>query len=221
VRVPATQTSYTFTGMAAGSYTGTVAATNADGTSAYSVASKSVTLAAAPKVTKVTATATSATAVKVSWTMADPANRAVLVVTLKKSGKTVATKQLWSDAGPATFTGLAGATSYTASVVVKGATKTVSDTVRTPASKVRSHAVSIQGKAKVGKVLTVNLHRASWSKGTHFAYVWTANGKRVGKGAKLKLTGKLAKKRIVVHVTGSIKGWKSSTVTSKAVVVKR
>ena len=121
-----------------------------------------------------------------------------------------------------TFTGLTGATSYDVSVAPVGGTAAAGTTVRTPAQqKVRSHAVQIRGKAKVRGTLTVNLHRDAWTSATTFRYQWLVGGKVVGTRAKLKLTPKLAGKKVTVRVTGTSGDRAPATVTSKAVRVTR
>ena len=77
------------------------------------------------------------------------------------------------------------------------------------------------GAAKVGRTVSVDLHAGSWSAGTRFTYAWLANGKVVGHAAKLRLTPKLVGKKVSVRVTGTHGDWTPSTVTSKAVRVKR
>jgi hypothetical protein len=168
----------------------------------------------------VIASAPSWSQVQVRWTTGS--ERFVLQVDLSRAGRVVASSQAWSDA-PAgiVFSGLDGGTDYQVSITPVGGTGPVTATVRTPARpKVGTHAVQIKGAAKVGRTLSVNLHAGSWSAGTRFSYVWLANGKVVGHGARLRLTSKLKGKRVIVRVTGSRGDWTPSLVTSKAVKVK-
>ena len=219
--VAGTATSHTFTALAPGAYTGSVAATNVNGTSGYSAASATASVLAAPAIAQVSATAPSWSEVRVTWT-ANGADRFVLEATLRRDGRVVATRQAWSDEAGVTFTGLTGATSYDVSVAPVGGTAAAGTTVRTPAQqKVRSHAVQIRGKAKVRGTLTVNLHRDAWTSATTFRYQWLVGGKVVGTRAKLKLTPKLAGKKVTVRVTGTSGDRAPATVTSKAVRVTR
>lgn len=214
-------TSHTFTGVAAGDYTATVAATNVNGTSPFSSASPEATVLPAPTVDRVTATAPAWSQVQVRWTTTGT-ERFVLQVALTRAGRTVATRQVWSDAAPVSFTGLAAATSYGVTVTPVGGDAGTSTTVRTPARpKVVSHAVQVKGQAKVGKTLSVNLHQGDWSAGTRFTYRWLVNGKVVATSAKLKLKAAHAGKKVTVRVTGTKGDWTPATVTSKAVKVKR
>jgi hypothetical protein len=74
----------------------------------------------------------------------------------------------------------------------------------------------ITGKAKVGRTLMA--HHGAWTKGTKLAYQWFANGKKVQGATKshLHLTKALKGKKISVHVTGSLKGYRSATKASAA-----
>ncbi|WGL51714.1 glycoside hydrolase family 92 protein [Nocardioides sp. BP30] len=221
VTVPAGTTSHTFKNVAGGDYKAAVAAINAIGTSAYT-SSQSFTVLPQASVTKVSAQALSWSQVRVGWTATTASVPSVLKVTLSRNGRTVATQQVWSDVGHAVFTGLAGGTAYRATVGVLDGGATLGADVRTPAQPhVRSHAVKITGKARVGSRLKVHLSRGSWSAGTHFTYEWTVNGKKVGTGAKLKVKATYAGKRIKVKVTGSSSGLLPTVVTSAAVKVRR
>lgn len=216
-----TATSHTFTGVAPGDYTATVAATNVNGTSPFSAASATATVLPAPTVSRVVANAPSWSQVQVRWTTTG-AERFVLRVALTRAGRVVASRQVWSDASSLRFTGLTGATSYAVSVTPVGATTPVTTTVRTPARpKVKAHAVQVKGVAKVRRTLTVNLHKGSWSPGTRFSYQWRVAGKVVGTGARLKLKPAFAGKKVTVRVTGKRGDWLPTSVTSKAVKVKR
>jgi hypothetical protein len=74
----------------------------------------------------------------------------------------------------------------------------------------------IKGTAKVGKKLSIT--KGKWSSGTTFTYRWYASGKAIkgATGATLKLTKKLAGKKITVKVTGWKSGYTKATFTSKA-----
>lgn len=214
-------TSHSFEGLAAGAYTATVAATNVNGTSAFSAASPEATVLAAPTVETVTATAPSWSQVQVRWTTSG-AERFVLQVALTRAGRVVATRQAWSDATSVAFTGLTAATSYGVSVTPVGGEQGASTTVRTPARpKVASHAVQVKGQARVGRTLRVDLHAQDWSAGTRFSYQWLVGGKVVATTAKLKLTPGFAGRKVTVRVTGTKGDWTPATVRSKAVKVKR
>ncbi|KQW48499.1 hypothetical protein ASC77_07020 [Nocardioides sp. Root1257] len=219
--VAGTETSHTFSGLAAGDYSAYVAARNVNGRSSFSPVSATATVLPAPTVSGVTATAPSWSQVKVAWTTTG-STRFVLEVQLSRAGKVIATRQAWSDASDVVFTGLDAATAYQATVAPVGGSVAATAAVRTPARpKVASHAVQVKGVAKVGKRLAVNLHAGSWSAGTRFSYVWLANGKVVGRAATLRLTPGLKGKKVAVRVTGAHGDWTPSTVTSKAVKVKR
>ncbi|GAA4739844.1 glycoside hydrolase family 92 protein [Nocardioides endophyticus] len=220
VEVAGTEKSHTFTGLAAGDYSAYVAARNVNGRSNFSRASATATVLPVPTVSQVTASAPSWSQVRVRWTAGS--ERFVLQVELSHAGRVVAISQAWSDAPDGVvFSGLAGGTDYQVSITPVGGAGPVTATVRTPVRpKVATHAVQITGAAKVGRTLSVNLHAGAWSTGTRFSYVWLANGKVVGHGAKLKLTPKLKGKRVIVRVTGTRGDWTPGTVTSKAVKVK-
>lgn len=221
VTVPASTTSYTFTDVDGGDYQAHLAAVNAIGASDYA---SSQIVAVLPKatITGVSVSTPAWSQVKVRWTTTGNANPSVLLVTLTHGGRTVATRQVWSNLGQTVFTGLAGGTAYRATVGVLNGAEPVGADVTTPAQpRVHTHAVQVKGTAKVGKTLRVALHGGSWTSGSRFTYVWTANGKTVGTGAKLKLKAKLAGKRIKVTVVGSHAGLRSASVTSKAVRVRR
>lgn len=219
--VAATRSEHTFTGLAAGDYTATVAAVNVNGRSSLSRDSATVTVLQPPTVTRVAATAPSWSRVAVRWTAAG-SQRFVLQAVLRQGGRVVGTRQAWSDAAGVTFTGLAARTTYQVSVAPVGGSTAATGTVRTPSRpKVAAHAVQVKGKAKVGRTLSVNLHRGSWSPGTRFTYRWMSGGKVVGKGARLRLTGRLAGTRVTVRVTGSHADWTPTTVTSRPVRVAR
>lgn len=223
VTVPATATSHTFTDVAPGTYTATVAAVNAIGASASSLASPAVTVVVSPRVSEVTAAATSSSRVVVGWTVTGTTEPVVLTVALTYRGAVVTSKQVRSDVASTTFADLVAATTYGVSVgVLDGADAPTTATVRTLAApKVTSHAVQITGKPKLNGRLAVALHKAAWSAGTRFTYVWLVGGKKVGQAATLKVTRAMLGKRVTVRVTGSHAGWTSATVTSKAVKVKR
>jgi predicted alpha-1,2-mannosidase len=221
VEVPGTETSHTFTGLAARDYAAYVAATNANGRSAFSTISATATVLPAT-VSRVITSAPSWSQVRVRWTT--PASTPfVLQVTLRRGGKVVGTRQAWSNASAGVlFTGLAAGTAYQASVTPVGGTTTVTTTVRTPARpKVKAAAIQVKGKAKVGKTLSVNLHAGAWSAGTRFSYTWLVNGKVVGHGGTLKLKAKFKGKKVSVRVTGTRGDWIATTVSSKAVKVKK
>ncbi|WP_134738324.1 GH92 family glycosyl hydrolase [Nocardioides sp. 503] len=221
VEVPGSPTEHTFTGLAAGDYSASVAAVNVNGRSSFSRDSVTATVLEPPTVTRVSATAPSWSRVDVRWT-AGGSQRCVLQVILRQGGRVVGTRQAWSDAAGVSFTGLVGATTYQASVAPLGGTSTVSGTVRTPSRpKVASHAVQIRGKAKVGRTLSVTLHAGSWSPGTRFTYQWRSGGKVIGTGARLRLPGRLAGARVTVRVTGRHGDWTPTTVTSGPVRVTR
>jgi len=94
------------------------------------------------------------------------------------------------------------------SVVSAATGKVAAGTLTAPTPKV-------QGKAKVGKVLTAKPGR--WTPGARLTYRWFANGKRIGgaTSAKLRLTGKLGHQRITVRVTGRLTGYTTVTRTSR------
>ncbi|MFB9315528.1 glycoside hydrolase domain-containing protein [Nocardioides plantarum] len=221
-QVEGTATSHTFTGLAAGTYTATVAATNVAGTSPASPVSERVTVLPAPTVTKVTATAQTWSQVQVGWRTTAGSERFVVKVSLTRGGRVVASRQAWSDASGVRFTGLAAATSYGVSVTPVGGDTAARTTVRTPARpKVVAHAVQIKGKAKVGATLSVDVHHSSWSSGTRFAYQWRVEGKIVGWTSRLKVKSSFAGRKITVRVTGTRGDWTPTAVTSKAVRVAR
>lgn len=220
-RVAGTATSHAFPGLAAGGYTATVSATNAVDSSRVSMPSARATVLAAPRVTRVSASAPTWSQVQVRWT-ASAAERFVLQVSLSRAGRVVASRQVWSDAGAVTFTGLAASTAYQVRVGAVGGTSAAAATVRTSVRpKVRAAAVRITGKPRVRAVVKVNLRRASWSPGTRFGYQWRVNGKVVGTGPRLRLKPGFAGKRVTVRVTGTRGDWRPTTVTSKAVRVRR
>lgn len=220
-QVAGTATSHTFNGVRAGDYSATVAATNVNGTSPFSAASPEATVLAAPTVGSVSATAPSWSQVDVRWTTTGT-ERFVLEVSLLRAGQVVATRQAWSDEAGVTFASLAAGTSYQVQVTPVGGTASASTAVLTPARpKVRAATVTVKGKAKVGRVLTVNLRKAAWTTGAKLAVQWRVDGKVVGKGAKLKLRSAYAGKKVTVRVTGTFGDWTPTTVTSKAVKVKR
>lgn len=221
VDVAGTATSHTFADLAAGEYTATVAATNVNGTSSSSAPSETATVLAGPAITRVTATAPAWSQVRVGWTTAG-SERVVLQVAVRRAGRVVASRQVWSDNPAVLFTGLAASTTYQVEVGEVGGATPVATTVRTPARpRVKAHAVQITGRAKVGATVRVNLHAGSWSTGTRFTYQWRLGGRVVGTGATLKLRAAYAGKRLTVRVTGSRGDWTPATVTSKAVPVKR
>ncbi|GAA4699328.1 hypothetical protein [Nocardioides conyzicola] len=73
----------------------------------------------------------------------------------------------------------------------------------------------IQGKAKVGRILTAKPGR--WTPGVRLTYRWFANGKRISgaTSSRLRLTRKLDHKRITVQVTGRLTGYATVTRTSR------
>lgn len=213
--------SHTFPGLAAGDYTATVAATNVNGTSNVSTPSARATVVAAPTVIRATATAPAWSQVQVRWTATGP-QRFVLQVSLSRAGRVVASRQVWSDTTGVTFAGLAAGTSYQVRVGVVGGTAAATTTVRTPARpRVKAATVTITGQAKVRRTLAVNLRRTSWSAGTRFTYQWRVDGKVVSTAARLRLKPAFAGKRVTVRVTGTRGDWTATTVTSKAVRVRR
>ncbi|MFT4084041.1 MAG: glycoside hydrolase family 92 protein [Nocardioides sp.] len=221
VTVPAGTTSYRFTGLAAGDYAPQVAASNALGSSPYSAASNQVTVDA-DRVTGATAKAPSWSRVTVSWTTSTGSASQVLKVSLTRAGRTVDTVQVWSDKGRVVFTGLAGSTTYRASVAVVGQSSAATATVRTPARpSVHSAAVSISGKPRVGHRLGLHLHRSGWSAGVRFTYLWKVAGRKVGSGAHLRLRSAYRGKKVVAVVTGHKGQWRTATVRTKAVRVRR
>jgi predicted alpha-1,2-mannosidase len=218
--VSGTQTSHTFTDVAPGTYRAFLSAANVNGTSGWSEASAEATVLAPATVSTVSAKSLSWSQVQVRWTATGP--REVLQVSVLRAGKVIASKQVWSDTAGVTFTGLAASTSYQVRVVPVGGTTAATAAVTTSARpKVVAHAVQVSGKPRIRKTVGVTLHASKWSAGTRFSYRWTVNGKVVGKGAKLKLKASYAGKKLVVRVTGSRGDWVSTTVTSKAVKIKR
>lgn len=72
----------------------------------------------------------------------------------------------------------------------------------------------IKGKARVGARLTVNT--GTWSPAPSFQFRWYANGKAIkgATGTRLKLTSKLAGKRITVKVVATKTGYNTASYTS-------
>jgi predicted alpha-1,2-mannosidase len=220
-QVGAAETSHAFTGLAAGDYTATVAATNANGTSPYSPTSPKATVLPAPTVTRASATAPTWSQVRVAWTTPG-SERFRLDVSLSRGGRVVATRRAWSDAVAVSFTGLAASTSYAVSVTPVDGGAAARATVRTPARpKVVAHAVQVKGKARAGRTVTVDLHKSAWSAGTRFTYQWRVNGKVVGTSYRITLRSSFVGKPLTVRVTGKRGDWTPATVTSRAVRVTR
>lgn len=222
IEVPGTATSHTFSGLVAGGYSASVAASNVNGRSSFSGASATATVLAAPTVSRVTASSPLWSQVRVRWT-ATGSEPFVLQVTLHRGGTVVASRQAWSNVpGGVLFTGLTGGTSYQVGVVPVGGSTTVSATVRTAARpKVSAHAVQITGRPAVGRTLAVRLHAGAWSAGTRFGYTWLVNGRVVGHGARLGIKPRFRGRKVVVRVTGTRSDWTPTTVSSKAVRVER
>ncbi|MDR0431994.1 MAG: glycoside hydrolase family 3 C-terminal domain-containing protein [Bifidobacteriaceae bacterium] len=81
---------------------------------------------------------------------------------------------------------------------------------------VKAATPRIKGTAKVGRKLSVV--KGSWTSGSKFTFRWYANGKAIkgATGPTLKLTKKLAGKKITVRLTGWKSGWASASAVSKA-----
>jgi hypothetical protein len=109
-----------------------------------------------------------------------------------------------------TVTATGSLTGYEPASVTSGSTAKV-DTGTLDSAK-----PTIQGKAKVGRTLTVQPGR--WTKGTDLSYRWFANGRLIdgADAPRLELTGNVAHKRITVKVTGSLDGYRTEARTSRA-----
>lgn len=94
------------------------------------------------------------------------------------------------------------------------ATTTSAGTTRVALGTLRAGKPKVSGKAVVGKVLVAKA--GTWSPRPRLTYRWFANGKAVAGAtqARLKLTAKLAGKRLTVKVTGSLPGYASTTTAS-------
>ena len=86
--------------------------------------------------------------------------------------------------------------------------------------KLTSPRPTIGGKAKVGK--RVVARTKGWTRGTKFRYSWFVNGKAVrgAHGKKLRITRAMKKKKLVVKVVGSKKGFRSASAKSRKTKVK-
>jgi beta-glucosidase-like glycosyl hydrolase len=80
----------------------------------------------------------------------------------------------------------------------------------------KSARPTVKGKTRVGQKLTAK--PGAWTPGVAYTYKWYANGKVIAKATKstLKLTSKLAGKRIRVKVTGRLAGHQTATRLSAA-----
>ena len=93
-------------------------------------------------------------------------------------------------------------------------------TRRVRTGKLASPRPKIGGKAKVGK--RVVARTAGWTRGTKFRYQWFA-GKRALRGAtgkKLRITRSMKGTKLKVRVTGTKKGFRRASATSRATKVK-
>lgn len=80
-------------------------------------------------------------------------------------------------------------------------------------------SVTINGTAKVGKILTAKVTPSS----TQISYQWFANGVAIKKATKptYKVTSTESGKTITVNVTGTVKGGKTGSAKSKGVKVMK
>lgn len=86
-----------------------------------------------------------------------------------------------------------------------------------PRKHLTSTRPGIKGKPVIGSTLTVKAKKAKWTNGTHFAYQWYANGKKIPAATKprLTVTNALKGKQITIAVTGTKAGYAAVTLRSK------
>jgi len=140
--------------------------------------------------------------------------------------------QWWRSGTP-----IAGATaaSYTAAVADLGAplsvrvtgtkpghttvTTTSGPTAPIAAATLAAGTVRINGTAKVGRTLAAR--PSGFDTGAGVAYRWLVGTKVVGSGTELKLTKKLAGKKVVLQAVVTKAGYETVTVASTPVKVKK
>lgn len=103
---------------------------------------------------------------------------------------------------------------YTTASMVSG------QTAKVARASLSMSTPTISGSATAGRTLTAN--PGTWTTGTTFAYQWYRNGTAISGATKstYKTGGKDPDKGITVKVTGSKAGYKPSSKTSSATVIK-